>query len=170
LLPAGQRAALLTATQAALDKEQHSETVLPGEAYAVPSQISALGNNACRLKNQVVLCFTTAKQTLQATLRFQLDADTSYNGSCADINACSLNEFDCRFFCSVSDSQWPDSPLMIPSDSAWDAVVPVHFVWQYTTLAGQVLAENEADNFVGGTENEYLVSLRVEWDGTAWHV
>jgi hypothetical protein len=170
LLPAGQRTALLAATRATFDKEQHSETVLPGEAYAVPSQIAVSGNDACRLETQVVLCFTTAKQMLQATLRFQLDTDTSYNGSCTDINVCSLNGFDCRYFCSLSDGQWPDSPFMVPPDSAWDVVVPVQFVWQYTTLAGQVLAENEADNFVGGTENEYLVSLRVEWDGTAWHV
>jgi hypothetical protein len=170
LLPANQRTALLAATQATLNTEQHSETVLPGEAYAVLSQISASGNNACRLENQIVLCFATAKQPLRATLRFQLDTDTSYNETCVDIYACSLNGFDCRFFCSISDGQWPDSPLMVPPDSAWDAVVPVHSAWQYTTLGGQVLAENEADNFVGGTENEYLVSLRVEWDGTAWDV
>lgn len=170
LLPDAQRTALLGATQATIDKEQQSETVLPGEAYAVPSEISNAGHNVCRLEKQVVLCFTTAKQPLRATLRYQLDTDTSYGAPCADVTMCSLNGFDCRLFCNSTDGQWPDSPPIVTAGSAWNVIVVVHAFWQYATLAGQVVAPQEDDNFVGGTENEYLVPLDITWNGTAWHV
>ena len=170
LLPNTQRTALLAATQAALDQEQHSETVLPGEAYAVPSENSGTGQNACRLEKQVVVCYTTAKQRLRATLRFQLDTDTSYGAPCSDGQVCSYNGFDCRLFCSLTDGQWPNSPPTVASDSAWDVIVPVHSFWQYTTLTGQVVLEDEADNFVLGMENEHMVTLGVTWNGATWHV
>jgi hypothetical protein len=169
LLPETQRTALLAATQAALDQEQHSEAVLPGEAYAVPSESSGAGHNACRLEKQVVLCYTTAKQELRATLRFQLDTDTSYGAPCSDGQICSYNGFDCRLFCSLTDVQWPNSPPLAPSNSAWNVIVPVHSFWKYTTLTGQVVLENEADNFVGGVANEHMVTLEVTWNGVAWH-
>ncbi|HJT55355.1 MAG TPA: hypothetical protein VJ761_02580 [Ktedonobacteraceae bacterium] len=170
MLPGAQRAALLSATQTALDTEQHSQTVLPGEAYAVPSEIADTSHHACRLVEQVVLCFTTAQQPLRATLHFQLDTDTSYNGPCADKETCSYNGFDCRVFCSLTDGQWPDAPSIVPDDSAWNAVVAVQSFWQYTTLSGQVVAQNEGDNFVGGIENDHLVPLDITWDGAAWHI
>jgi hypothetical protein len=170
LLPDTQRTALLAATQAALDQEQHNETVLPGEAYAVPSESSGAGHNACRLEKQVVLCYTTAKQQLRATFRLQLDTDTSYGAPCSDGQACSYNGFDCRLFCSLTDAQWPNSPPLVPSNSAWDVVVPVHSFWKYTTLTGQVVLENEADNFVRGIANEHMVALEVTWNGVEWHV
>ncbi|HEX6481508.1 MAG TPA: hypothetical protein VF043_21925 [Ktedonobacteraceae bacterium] len=170
LLPATRRTALLAATQAALDKEQHSQTVLAGESYAVPSEIAGPGHKACRLEKQVVLCFTTTKQQLQATLRFQLDTDITYGAPCSDGQACSYNGFDCRLFCSLTDGQWPDSPPVVPPASAWGVVVPVHSFWQFTTATGQVVAGDEADNFVGGIENEHLVALEITWDGVAWRV
>ena len=170
LLPDTQRGALLTATQAALDQGQHSETVLPGEAYAVPSDISGAGHNACRLEKQVVVCYTTAKQQLRATLRFQLDTDTSYGAPCSGGQPCSYNGFDCRLFCSLTDGQWPNSPPLVSSNAAWDVIVPVHSFWQYTTASGQVVLENEADNFVGGMANEHMVALEVTWNGVEWHV
>jgi hypothetical protein len=169
LLPDAQRTALLEATQAVLDQEQHSGTVLPGEAYAVPSEISNAGHNACRLEKQVVLCFTAAKQPLRATLRFQLDTDTSYGAPCADKQTCSLNGFDCRLFCSLTDEQWPNSPPIVPTGSAWNAIVVVQSFWQYTTLAGQVVAPQEEDTFVGGIGNEHFVPLDITWNGTVWH-
>src|SRR5205823_6116488 len=98
LLPNIQRTALLEATQAALDQEQHSETVLPGEAYAVPSKISGAGQNACRLAKQIVACYSMAKQQLRATLRFELDTDTLYGAPCSNGQACSYGGFDCRLF------------------------------------------------------------------------
>jgi len=170
LLPDAQRTALLEATQAVLDQEQHSGTVLPGEAYAVPSEISNADHNACRLEKQVVLCFTAAKQPLRATLRFQLDTDTSYGAPCADITMCSLNGFDCRLFCSLTDGQWPNSPPIVPAGSAWNVVVVVQSFWQYTTLTGQVVAPQEEDTFVGGVENEHFVPLDITWNGRVWHV
>ncbi len=169
LLPNAQRTALLAATQAALDKEQHSQTVLPGETYAVPSEIADAGHNVCKLVEQTVLCFTAAQQSLHATLGFQLDTDVSYNAPCADREACSYNGYDCRLFCNLTDRQWPDSPPIVPDNSAWDAIVAVHSFWQYRTLTGQAVAENEADNFVGGIENEHLVAVGITWDGSAWH-
>jgi hypothetical protein len=170
LLPDTQRTALLAATQATLDQEQHSEAVLPGEAYAVPSESSGAGHNACRLEKQVVLCYTTAKQQLRATLRFQLDTDTSYGAPCSDGQTCSYNGFDCRLFCSLTDAQWPNSPPLALSNSAWDVFVPVHSFWKYTTLTGQVVLENEADNFVRGIANEHMVALEVTWNGLTWRV
>jgi hypothetical protein len=170
LLPDAQRTALLEATRATIDKEQHSETVLPGEAYAVPSEISNAGHDVCGLEKQVVLCFTNAKQPLRATLRFQLDTDTSYGAPCADITMCSLNGFDCRLFCSLTDGQWPDSPPIVPAGSAWNAVVVVQSFWQYTTLTGRVVAPQEEDHFVGGVENEHFIPLDITWNGRAWHV
>ncbi|HZU69265.1 MAG TPA: hypothetical protein VFA09_18455 [Ktedonobacteraceae bacterium] len=169
LLAPVQRAALLAATQAALNQEQHSQIVLPGEAYAVPSEVADAHPNGCKLVEQAVLCFTTAQQPLRATLSFQLDTDTSYNAPCSDPNICSLNGFDCRLFCSVTDLQWPDAPPIVSDNSAWDAIAVVHSTWHYTTLTGQTVASNEADSFVGGTQNEHFLSLAITWDGTAWH-
>src|SRR5579875_1801421 len=169
LLSLAQRAALLAATQVALNQEQHSQIVLPGEAYAVPSEVAGTHPNGCKLVEQAVLCFTTTQQPLRATLSFQLDTDTSYNAPCADPNICSLNGFDCRLFCSVTDLQWPDAPPIVSDNSAWDAIAVVHSTWHYTTLTGQTVAGNEADSFVGGTQNEHFLSLAITWDGTAWH-
>jgi hypothetical protein len=82
---------------------------------------------------------------------------------------CSLNGFDCRLFCSLTDGQWPSSPPIVPAGSAWNAVVVVQSFWQYTTLTGQVVAPQEEDHFVGGVENEHFVPLDITWNGRAWH-
>jgi len=125
MLPAVQRALLIQATQMALDSTRSSETIQPGELYAFAPGISGSENNPCRITPQSVLCFAAAKQPLRATLRFQLDTDTSPGTPCSISQACIINGRDCRLFC--------DGPGGTVSPSAiipeWNVLAVVRSLW-----------------------------------------
>lgn len=166
MLPALQRTLLIQSTQMALDSTQSSETIQPGELYAFAPAIAGSQNNPCRITPQSILCFATANQPLRATLRFQLDTDTSPGTPCSISRACILNGRDCRLFCDGLGGTTP-SPVI---NSEWNVVAVVRSLWEYVTLDGQIIAHDQADTFIAEMANDHFVPLRITWNNPGWQV
>jgi len=153
-LPPDQRAALTSATQAALDSQQSTTTVRTGEYYALPAWCHEMQP----LPPQIAPCYTAATQPLKATLSFQLDANANTDLSCDSPETqgpCEFSAQNCHLFCSLD---------FVPS--AWVAGTAVRAVWTFTMLNGQVVARNVPDN---PTEEEFVL-VQIAWDRTGWHV
>ncbi|HEY6539791.1 MAG TPA: hypothetical protein VIZ18_02595 [Ktedonobacteraceae bacterium] len=168
LLSLQQRNALLQATRAAFDRQQSSETVRAGELYAQTNEISgpSLPSPSCTVLQTAALCLADAHQTLKATLRLQLDTTSSSRVSCDD-GACSSEGQNCHLFCAPFAYNAPDLPV---SPAIWSVNVNVQLFWQFTTLQGQVIADNQADTFIRGQTNDISVPLNITWDGEHWSV
>ena len=161
-----QRTALLQATQAALDRQQSSETVRTGELYAQTNETGGLILPPCTVLQSAALCLADAHQPLKATLRLQLDTTSWSRISCA-AGACSSEGQNCHLFCALFAYDAPDLPA---SSTLWPASVYVQLFWQFTTLQGQVIADNQADTFIRGQQNDISMPLNVTWDGAQWGV
>ncbi len=153
--------ALLQAAQAALDARQSTDTVRPGEHYAL-----APDNPTCKNPQ----CYATASQPLRATLSFQLDTNEASNKACIDPQpgVCVLNNQNCRLFCT-------NTFLTSPATQEWVVFAPVLSLWTFTTMNGQVLARDVPDDSswyhaTGQTLDESLVQLSITWDSRGWHV
>jgi hypothetical protein len=160
-----ERVSLLEVIQAALDSKQYYETVLPGEHYALSEAAAGSGQSPCRLTPQGVACYAIATQPLKATLRFELDTDTSPNAPCSISQPCNFNGQDCRLLC--------ESPVASDS-SGWNVIAMVRFLWQYATLDGQIIAHDQADTFLTdtflkGMANDHFVSVTITWNNSIWH-
>src|SRR6266516_1739141 len=166
MLPALQRALLMQATQTVLDSTQSSETIQPGELYAFAPAIAGSQNNPCRITPQSVLCFATAKEPLRATLRFQLDTDTSPGGPCSISQACILNGQDCRLFCDAPGGTISPSAII----SEWNVLAVVRSLWEYVTPGGQIIAQDQADTFIAEMANDHFVPLSITWNNPGWQV
>jgi hypothetical protein len=165
LLPADQRAPLVQATQAALDAQQSTDIVQPGELYALSPN-----DPKCRDAPGQPLCYATARQPLKATLSFQLDANEASDETCIDPEppSCTFSYQNCHLFCSGFDSG-------SSAAQAWDVFVPVRPLWKFATLDDQVLERDIPDNSLwdfatGQTIDESLVPLGITWDSLGWHV
>jgi hypothetical protein len=158
-LPAEQHAALVQAVQAALDAQQSSATVQPGELYAL-----ALNDPECRGER---LCYATARQPLKATLSFQLDANEASDATCVDPEpSCTFSYQNCHLFC-------PGFESSSPAVAEWDVLAPVRSLWKFATLDGRVLARDIPDSpgdYATGQVIESLVPLGITWDSLGWHV
>jgi hypothetical protein len=161
-LAAGQRTALVQAAQAALDVQQSTDIVQPGELHVL-----AANDPKCRDAPGQPLCYATAKQPLKATLSFQLDTDAVSNALCASPElGCTFMYQNCHLFCPYDfESSAPE----------WDVYAPVRPLWQFATLDGRVLAHDVPDNSLwdfatGQVTDESLVPLRITWDSLGWHV
>lgn len=162
-LPAEQHAALVRAVQAALDAQQTSDTVQPGELYALSPN-----DPECRPAPGEPLCYATARQPLKATLSFQLDANDASDETCIDPEpSCTFSHQNCHLFCSGFES----SSSAVPE---WDVLAPVRSLWKFATLDGRVLARNISDILgdyaTGQVIGESLVPLGITWDSLGWHV
>ncbi|GAC1383504.1 MAG: hypothetical protein NVS4B7_10310 [Ktedonobacteraceae bacterium] len=152
-LPTVQRAALIQATQSALDVHQSTETVYPGEQYLIG------GGHT----------IATAKQALHALLHFQLDTPAEAHFLCAtDASTCSFggqNQFQkCLEFCTQPNS-------FGYTDRAWYAIGIMHALWNYTTLDGQNIARNQLAAMPGAYAPVHPdAELQISWDGKNWHV
>ncbi len=157
-----QRTAVIQAAQAALDAQQSTDIVRPGERYALAS--------ACREPPRFPRCFATANQPLKAILSFHLDTDVISNKSCAGPQpGCTLIYQNCHLFCDGGFTQSSS-----PATQEWDVVAAVRPVWEFTTLDGRVLARDQSDNAAwdyatGDIEDEYLVPLQITWTSGGWH-
>ena len=152
-LPAEQKATLIDAAQAALNGEQSSTIVRPGERYALPGSCSA----SQPLPAQLSGCFGVAQQPLRATLHFQLDTDAVADAPCASpepLQPCSLSSQNCHLFCSSF------------SPSGWSVVAPVRDLFTFTLPDGHMVAQDVPDNL----SEESLVELQIAWDQAGWHV
>lgn len=163
-LPGNQRAALIQEAQAALDAQQSTDTVRPGEYY-----ILSPASPECRPAPLEPSCYATAKQPLKATLSFQLDANEASNESCiGPESSCTFSHQNCHLFCSGFASSSSVT-------QAWDVLAPVRFLWKFETLNGRVLAHDISDNSLwdyttGQAIDESLVVLHITWDSLGWHV
>jgi hypothetical protein len=156
-----QRNALAQATQAALDTEQSTETVYPGERY-----VHIQGKSIVDI----------ARQRLLATLHFQLDTGGP-NSSCAqNPGQCSIGmpgpfqTQNCLSFCTVPDQE------TFSKDNSWSAIAIIDSLWDYTTLDGHTVFRNQpvvipgtttTFGFIGLTRG---VFLKITWVGGNWHV
>lgn len=160
------RAALLTATQAAFDRQQSSETVHEGELYAQTNEAGQPDMPSCRVLQTAVLCLANAHQPLRATLRLQLDATISPFIYC-DAGACSSEGQNCHLFCNPFGYSAPDLPV---STTRWLAYAYMQLFWQFSTFQGQVIADNQTDTFIRGQQNDSFVPLDITWNGKQWGV
>jgi hypothetical protein len=158
LLPDNQRRALVQAAQTALDTQRSTETVQPGELYDTVSQRGI---------------FVTAQQPLRAMLHFQLDTNPSspISGTCviagqSNGQQCVVWNQDCREFCD--DPSSPNASQF--STQAWDVLGIVLPVWDYTTLQGKTIAQNQPDGFGGAEGDEFPIPLHIAWNGNRWQV
>lgn len=166
MLSAGQRTALIQAAQALLDRQQTSETIQAGEVYAQTSAVSGTNTRSCSIVLQsAVICFAAAHQPLKATLRLHLDTGPSPD-ACAN-GACDSSGSNCRLFCDVP--AFAGSNIM-HSPAMWQASFQVQLLWQFATLDGQVVEENQADSFILGQQNALMVSLNITWNSAGWGV
>jgi hypothetical protein len=163
-LPIDQRTLLIQAARAAINTQQSTDTVQPGELYALSPQ-----DSACKPSGPEPLCYGTAKQPLKATLSLQLDSDAVANAPCAGPQpGCTFIYQNCHLFCT-------GSVLASPSTQEWDVFAPVRVAWEFVTLDGRILAPDVPDNSLwdyatGQVNDESLVLLRITWDSLGWHV
>ncbi len=166
MLPAEQRTALLQATQAAFDSQQSSEMVRAGELYAQTAEASGPNSPSCTVLQIAALCLANAQQSLKATLRMQLDTSSWSRVSCA-AGACASNGQNCYAFC---DRFLYTAPDIAVSSTLWQATVYVQLFWRFSALDGRVVADNQADTFIRGQQNDIAVRLNITWNGQRWGV
>jgi len=157
-LSISQRASLTQAVKAYLTTFQASATVQPGEVYA---------------SAQAAHHLVTATQPLKATPHFQLDTNPNSTRPCLNYYspgtpACNVEGISCQAFCPASRSDANGNAL--PATN-WQVEVPVLITWSYTTLSGQVVAENEP-NTPESSGYEDLVALSITWNSatSTWKV
>ena len=154
LLPTTQRIALTQAIQSALDSQQSSEIVQPGERYAT--------SNA---QHPVAI----ATQPLRATLHFRIDTDTQPMVFCIDSlfgmasTSCRINNEDCRLLCETYFAQ------PATASHEWNTYGVISTLWDYATLDGHVIARDQPEIADGSGTNEHILPLRISWNGSTWH-
>ncbi|MGH2496616.1 MAG: hypothetical protein ACRDIV_18100, partial [Ktedonobacteraceae bacterium] len=162
LLAAAQRTALLQATQAAFDHLQSSEIMRVGDLYAQTAETAGVNAPSCTVLQVAALCLADAHQPLKATLRLQLDTSGLPKASCSG-GACQ----GCFLYCEEFLYSVPDISV---SPTIWQAFVYVQLFWQFSTLDGQVIADNQADTFIRGQQNDVFIPLNITWNGRQWGV
>lgn len=164
-LPASQRAALTQSVQATLDAMQSTDTVRPGELYAVASP------GACRSVGPVRNCTATAQEPLRATLSFALDTQVSHNAQCISAglsNGCFFQQQDCRLFCAFPAPLFHAPPAF---STGWNVFVVVRSSWTYALPDGQIIVRDQPDSFLDFEQgNEYFMAMQLRWNATGWQV
>jgi hypothetical protein len=167
MLSPARRAALLQATQAAFNSKQSSEMVRAGDLYAQTAEASGPNSPSCTVLQIAALCLANAHQPLEATLRLQLDTTSWSRVSCAG-GACASNGQNCHIFCAPF--FYAASPDVHVSSTLWPATVYAQLFWRFSTLDGSVVADDQADSFIRGQQNDIAVPLNITWDGRHWGV
>ena len=152
-----QRTTLVKQVQETLDTFTSTETVQPGEQYSY----NTLSRSYLK----------TASTPLRATLHFYLD--TVPPGTTCSILGypCIFQGQDCHLFCTP----------IVPAQSAtgatgataalvkvWDAVVVTYSFWQYSTINGKIVAQDQPGT--NSADAEDLLILQITWDSSGWHV
>lgn len=163
MLSTAQRTALLQTTQAVFDSQQSSEMVRMGELYAQTSYVAGPNQPSCTVLQIAALCLADANQPLKATLRLQLDTNESF----CNAGACESNGPNCLLFCDLF--LYASQNLNV-SPTVWQATVYVQLFWQFTALNGRVVADNQADTFIRGQQNDTQAPLNITWNGRRWGV
>ncbi len=161
-LPVDLQAALISATQHALDGQQSSDIVQPGEEYVLATQYAP-----CQPALNEPNCYGAAKEALRATLRFQLDANpNSVEGCIGPEPNCTFLSQNCRLFCpGITDTH----------ASQWMAFIPAQSLWTFSTLEGRIVEQDVPDNLIWDyvskqPEDESLIAIQISWDSGEWNV
>ncbi len=166
-LPPVQRVALTQAMQTALDAQQVTTIVQPGESYAVSlSYAESMYSNA-----QPDI---KATQPLHATLHFQLDTNINSHAHCLDDifeeqaqNGCWFDGQNCLLLCSFSAYV---QHLSYPA-AEWVTYGMVHSLWNYSTLNGQPVATDQPDiDAQGATQDAHRLPFSISWSNNRWRV
>ena len=157
LLPVSQQNVLTDEIQKALDQQNTSTTVQPGEMYFGPK-----GG-------------TSPYQPLRATLRFQLDTSasssdmtvgrTSSNGA----QVYTINSQDCLILCSLPWQLRPPSSSLSQVPTWWTFVFAFPG-WDYFTLDGQTIALDQPVDEGGAAASSHPVLLGLSWYTNSWHI
>ena len=156
LAPAQQRA-LQAAIAAGLSAASASAVIQPGEVYLGPATDAPYHRG-----------IVTAGVPLQATLRFTPDLASGWSEPCLASSGfappCRFPDQDCRQLCTAT----PSGQAVPPSAdrSTWIAAAPVQASWELTASDGTVVGQGAA----GEGAEDFLMLLRITWDGTHWHV
>ncbi len=158
MLPAAQHTALVQSIQATLHALQSTSTVQPGEKF---------------VNLQAPKFIATATQPLQATLKFQLDANPNTNSPCDPtlyngISDCNLNGVNCANLCDGSDVYYAPDFATKPQ-LVWDIYGIFRASWDYATMSGQTVATNQPD-IAANSGLKFLFPLYVTWSGSHWQV
>ena len=150
---------LVTTAQTELDTHAPTETVLPGELYAIDI---AGGTTSQSMRR--------ATKPLKATLRYQLDVENTLDGVCSTLTEestpCTFNGQECYLFCT--NFSLPRSANT--QTASWDVFAAVQASWEYSTQDGTVLAQNQPELLGTSVIYDHLLPLHITWDGTHWHV
>lgn len=158
-LPPVGRTILVATVQNALDAEPVSDLVRPGETYFTRAGPA------------------TAKQSLRATLRLQLDTGDDPATRCqltltsAALVPCALDGQDCRQFCALPFGLRIPEAGIAPEAGRYDAWLVwglVRSVWDYTTLSGQPVAMDQPIDADPGATADHILLLALEWSHGAW--
>jgi hypothetical protein len=155
-LPSYQRTALVQAIMTAVDSLRSTETIYPGERY-----VHVTGNHPI---------VDTATRPLQATLHFQLTTADAANSSCtSDPASCSgqIQGQGCQGICT--------QPGQSPGQSqGWFVFVSLSALWDYATMDGQIIAQNQSDKLSAPTtasvDSVNFELLQITWESGSWHV
>ncbi len=147
-----QQIALKQAIQNTLNSLQSSDTLQVGEQY-VYTQPS--GSTIVQ----------TAKQPLRAKLSLHLDANPNSHNSCTPSgDFCTLSGQNCLQICSNGGTTSSNGMY------TWNIIALYYPTWTYTTLTGQVVAQNQPDTNSPLLGMDHSINLEVTWDGKAWRV
>ncbi len=154
-LPRSSFTNLVTIVQTELDTHAPTETVLPGELYAV----NTMG----------VSSMQRATKPLKATLRYQLDIENTLNGVCSTLTEestpCTFNGQECYLFCP--NFLLPQNVNTQPR--SWDVFAAAQAAWDYSTQDGTILAQSQPELLGTSVIYDHLIPLQITWDGTNWH-
>lgn len=165
-LPANQRAALVQQIQARLDQSGDSETVRPGEVYAVSSQMSQANPSLCKTVDSLSLCYARANEPLKATLSLQLDTSSARDDPCAVSGQCRRDSQDCRAFCDDTNTYNSHGEA-----DGWNVDAVVYLLWSYHTLSGRVIASDQPDSAFAGSPTYQFASLHLDLSADhTWHI
>lgn len=164
-LPTSQRASLVAAAQAALNRFAATTTLQPGELYVrlVPPQSVGTG---------------TAQQALQASEHFSLDTDPNSGRSCNPYSGvvCSSaigpGNSNCIQFCTFTTNFEPGAVQPgAKSSTAWETMGLFYSTWDYHTLSGQSVAKGQPDTTeLDNVSDDYPVYFDIQWLNQKWRV
>lgn len=165
-LPATERTSLTHRLQAAFTSYDSTVRVQPGERYAVSEQVVQADPSLCTPFESIALCYARADQPLTAALHLQMDNLTTNDDPCVLSSQCDSYRQDCRALC--------EDPVVSygPQDiNGWRVDAVVGLVWSYRDLSGQVVATDQPDTSIRGSQTYQQVPVHLDRDSQGnWQI
>ncbi len=152
-----QKTALIQHIQEVLTTMTSTTTVEPGEHYIATSVAG-------------VPAVLTATRLLKATLSFHLDTNLASSNSCATGfgDDCSLNGQNCLQLCNTPDTNQVNG--ITTTGNNINLLALFYPLWTYTTLDGQIVAQNQPDALPVQANTDHSLFVHVLWDSKEWDV